>query len=110
MVIVTALGFSYLDLPDSTAKRLGWIITLDGWSNIGFYFFGNISPDRGLAFGQSRFGPSNIFSILTLAPAYLFGVLAMGAFGTVGYHALFGNQQGAAKACGINQRANEKQT
>lgn len=89
MVIITALSLPYLDLPDSTAEWLGWIITMDGWSNVGFYFFGNLSPNRGLAFGKSHLGPANIFSFLALAPAYLFGVLAVGAFAVLGYHALF---------------------
>ncbi|EXJ86754.1 hypothetical protein A1O3_03708 [Capronia epimyces CBS 606.96] len=92
MVIVTALGIPHLDLPDSTAEWLGWIVMMDGWSNVGFYFFGNVSPNRGLAFGTSRLGPSNIFSVLALGPAYLFGVLAMGAFGLLGYHALFASK------------------
>ncbi|EXJ78678.1 hypothetical protein A1O1_09080 [Capronia coronata CBS 617.96] len=90
MVIVTALGIPYLDLPESKAEWLGWIVMMDGWSNVGFYFFGNLSPNRGLAFGRSRLGPSNVFSFLALFPAYLFGVLAMGAFTMLGYHALFG--------------------
>lgn len=53
MVIVTALGLPYLDLPESTAEWIGWIIMMDGWSNVGFYFFANISPNRGLAFGKT---------------------------------------------------------
>ncbi|CAG9990386.1 unnamed protein product [Clonostachys byssicola] len=83
MVIVSALGLPYIDMPDSTAEWIGWIILMDGWSNVGFYFFGNMSPNRGLAFGKSRLGPSNIFSILALGPAYFFGVLAIGALGYV---------------------------
>lgn len=98
MVIVTALGLPYLDLPDETAEWLGWIVRMDGWSNVGFYFFGNVSPNRGLAFGSSTLGPANIFSTLALGPAYLFGVLAMGAFGYMGYHALF--VQNDSKAVG----------
>uniref|UniRef100_A0A8H7K676 Uncharacterized protein n=1 Tax=Bionectria ochroleuca TaxID=29856 RepID=A0A8H7K676_BIOOC len=95
MVIVSALGLPYIDMPDSTAEWIGWIILMDGWSNVGFYFFGSMSPNRGLAFGKSRLGPSNIFSILALGPAYFFGVLAIGALGVMGYHALYG--AGASK-------------
>jgi hypothetical protein len=93
MVILTGMGLPYLDLPDSTAEWLGWIVMMDGWSNVGFYFFGNVSPNRGLAFGRSQLGPSNIFSALALDPAYFFGVLAMGAFATIGYYTLAGGNK-----------------
>jgi hypothetical protein len=96
MVILTGMGLPYLDLPDSTAEWLGWIVMMDGWSNVGFYFFGNVSPNRGLAFGRSQLGPSNIFSVLALGPAYFFGVLAMGAFATIGYYALAGGNKATA--------------
>jgi len=96
MVIVTGLAMPHLDLSDSAAERIGWIVMMDGWSNVGFYFFGNLSPNRGLAFGRSRLGPSNIFSVLALGPAYFFGVLAVGAFAVLGYHALFGSNTSKA--------------
>ncbi len=62
----------------------------DGWSNVGFYLFGNLANNRGLAFGDSRLGPSDIFSVLALAPAYLFGVLAMFALIMIGVRAIRG--------------------
>jgi hypothetical protein len=71
---------------------------MDGWSSVGFYFFGNVSPNRGLAFGTSRLGGSNLFSVLVLDPSYFYGVLAMGAFGVLGYHALFGGQKNKVSA------------
>lgn len=88
MVIGVAFGLPLVDFPERTAKILGWIIVLDGWSNVGFYFFGNLSPNRGLAFGESRMGASDIFSYLALAPAYLFGVLAMVALFMIGMKAI----------------------
>jgi styrene-oxide isomerase len=88
MVIGIAFILPLLDFSTRAAKRLGWIILLDGWSNVGFYFFGNLSPNRGLAFGESRMGASDIFSFLALAPAYLFGVLAMGALLVIGFAAI----------------------
>lgn len=84
MVIAIAFGLPLLSFSETVAKRLGWIIVLDGWSNVGFYFFSNFSPNRGLAFGSSAIGDANIFSFLALAPAYLFGVLAMGALVMIG--------------------------
>lgn len=88
MVIGVAFILPLLDFSEKTASRLGWIILLDGWSNTGFYFFGNLSPNRGLAFASSRMGEADIFSFLALAPAYLFGVLAMIALNMIGFAAI----------------------
>lgn len=88
MVIAIAFSLPLLDFTYKSAARLGWIIVLDGWSNVGFYFFSNFSPNRGLAFGSSKLGASNIFSFLALAPAYLFGVLAMIALIIIGLRAI----------------------
>jgi len=93
MVIGIALGLPFIGFTDRWAKLLGWTIVLDGWSNTGFYFFSNFSPNRGLAFGPSRLGPSNVFSFLALAPAYLFGVLAMVALVIIGWRAIAGDSQ-----------------
>ena len=88
MVIAVAFVLPSLGFTEKTAKLLGWIIVLDGWSNVGFYFFGNFSPYRALTFGPNSFGPGDIFSVIALAPAYLFGVLALGALAVIGYQAL----------------------
>ncbi|HQS09594.1 MAG TPA: hypothetical protein PLK13_12295 [Xanthobacteraceae bacterium] len=91
-LMVIAIGFALplLDFSARWSKILGWTIILDGWSNTGFYFFSNFSPNRGLAFGPSRVGPADIFSFLALAPAYLFGVLAMVALVVIGWRAIGG--------------------
>lgn len=51
MVIAVALVLPRLDFPTQKAKRLGWIVILDGWSNVVFYFFGNFAPTRGASRG-----------------------------------------------------------
>ena len=88
MVIATAFILPLIDFRPQTAKILGWIVVCDGWANTGFYFFGNLTPNRGLSFGENRFGSGDIFSFLALAPAYLFGVLVMFAFAFIGYRAI----------------------
>ena len=88
MVIAVALVLPHLDFSEKKAKLLGGIVLLDGWSNVGFYFFGNLSGNRALSFGDSRLGEGDIFSILGLAPAYLFGVLALWALAVIGLAAL----------------------
>ena len=96
MVIAVAFVLPYLRFEEKKAKILGYIIVLDGWSNVGFYFFGNFSANRGLSFGDSRLGEGDIFSALALGPAYLFGVLALGALFIIGMQAFKVAKQAAA--------------
>jgi styrene-oxide isomerase len=88
MVIAVAFVLPVLGFAEKKARLLGWIIVADGWSNVGFYLFSNFSPNRGLTFGANKFGAGDIFSTLALAPAYLFGVLALGALFVIGRQAL----------------------
>jgi styrene-oxide isomerase len=85
MVIAIALVVPRLDFPETKVKRLAWIVILDGWSNVIFYFFSNFAPTRGLSFGSNHFGQTNVFGIIALAGAYLFGVLALVALGIIGW-------------------------
>lgn len=87
MVIAVAFVLPYLRFTEKKAKILGYIVVLDGWANVGFYFFGNFSGNRGLSFGDSRLGEGDIFSALALGPAYFFGVLALGALFIIGLQA-----------------------
>lgn len=89
-LMVIAVGFilPLLSFTPRQARLWGWIVVLDGWSNTGFYFFGNWAPNRGLSFGPNKWGEANIFSFLALAPAYLFGVLVMIALLMIGLRAL----------------------
>ncbi len=88
MVIAVAFVLPRLDFAEVTARRLGAIIVLDGWANVGFYFFSNFTPNRGLSFGSNRYGDGDIFSALALGPAYVFGVLAIVALFMIGRQAL----------------------
>lgn len=90
MVIAVAFVLPLLEFSQAKAKLLGYIIVLDGWANVGFYFFSNFTPNRGLSFGDNRFGEGDIFSALALGPAYLFGVLAIGALFVIGVRAFRG--------------------
>ena len=88
MVIAVAWGLPLAGLTGKTSRLAGWIVILDGWSNTAFYILSNFSPNRGLAFGDSRLGPADIFSCLALAPAYVFGVLTMVALAVIGWQAI----------------------
>lgn len=88
MVIAVAFVLPQLEFSEVTARRLGWIVVGDGWANVIFYFFSNFSANRGLSFGDNTFGAGGLFSAIALAPAYLFGVLAIGALFMIGWQAL----------------------
>jgi len=88
MVIGVAFILPLLNFSEKKARMLGWIILLDGWANTGFYFFGNLSPNRGLAYTDTHLGPADVFSILALAPAAVFGALAMVALAIIGVAAI----------------------
>lgn len=87
MVIAVAFVLPLLQFTAKKAKILGYIIVLEGWGNVCFYFFGNFSANRGLSFGDSRLGEGDIFSVLALAPAYFFGALALIAMFMIGLQA-----------------------
>lgn len=87
MVIAVAFVLPMLQFTEMKEKVLGYIIVLDGWGNVCFYFFGNFTPNRGLSFGDNKFGEGDIFSTLALAPAYFFGVLALIALLIIGVQA-----------------------
>lgn len=88
MVIAVAFVLPTLNFSEKMAKILGYIVILEGWGNVVFYFFGNFTPNRGLSFGDNKFGSGDIFSALALAPAYLFGALALVALFIIGVRAL----------------------
>lgn len=87
MVIAVAFVLPALDFPEKTARRLAYIVVADGWANVIFYFFANFSQNRALSFGSNRFGEGDLFSIIALAPAYVFGVLAIIALFMIGARA-----------------------
>lgn len=88
MVIAVGVAAIYMSFTEKWAKRLAWIVILDGWGNVIFYFFGNFAPSRGLSFGPNQLGESNIFGIIALAPAYVFGVLNLIALIAIGVNIL----------------------
>lgn len=85
MVIAVAAVLPTLGFTAKKASWLGWLIVADGWSNVIFYFFGNFAVNRGLSFGSNVFGEGSIAGVIALAPAYLFGVIAMGVLAIIGW-------------------------
>jgi len=88
MVIAVAFVLPGLGFAEKTARILGWTVVADGWANVVFYFFSNFTPNRGLTFGPNKYGDGDVFSSIALAPAYLFGVLALIALLIIAWKAL----------------------
>ena len=93
MVIAVAFVLPSLGFKEKMMHWLGWIIVLDGWSNVIFYLFANFAQNRALTFGANKFGDGDIYSFIGLSGAYLFGVLAMGALFIIGKQALKSKQE-----------------
>ncbi|WP_235672940.1 styrene-oxide isomerase StyC [Mycolicibacterium hodleri] len=89
MMVIAAAGIMPMTgLAEKKAARLGWIVVLDGWANVLFYFASNLTENRALSFGPNQHGKHNVFSTIGLAPAYLFGVLITYAMPVIGWNAL----------------------
>lgn len=90
MVIGVALVMPALDFKASTAKLLGWLVVADGWANVVFYFAGNFSQNRALAYSDTHLGPANLWSYIGLAPAAIFGAIAIVVLSMIGWRAIRG--------------------
>ena len=79
MVIAFAFAIGGLGFSAKVENLLAKLFIFTGWANTIFYVASNFSQNRGLSFGDNRFGVGDVFSVIALAPAYVFGVLSMGA-------------------------------
>lgn len=93
MVIAFAFAIGHLGFSAKAENFLGKLFILTGWANTIFYVASNFSQNRGLSFGDNRFGAGDFFSWIALAPAYVFGVLSMGAILYVAVKCLVGSQK-----------------
>jgi len=104
MVIAVAAVMPALGFTERKANWLGWLVVADGWSNVIFYFFGNFAPNRGLSFGPNSFGDGSIFGIIALAPAYFFGVIAVGVLAIIGWQGVRVARNGSIVPSGFAAR------
>ena len=93
MVIAFALAIGGLGFSAKLESFLGKLFICTGWANTVFYVAANFSQNRGLSFGDNRFGAGDLFSWIALAPAYVFGVLSMGAILYVATKCLVGSHK-----------------
>lgn len=90
MVIAVATVLPSLGFTERKARWLGWLVVADGWANVVFYFFSNLAANRGLSFGPNVFGEGSWAGVVALAPAYLFGVIAIGVLAVIGWQGVRG--------------------
>ncbi|MEN9930251.1 MAG: hypothetical protein RL604_498 [Pseudomonadota bacterium] len=88
MILVFAFVLISLNFSSKKENILGWIFIATGWANTIFYIAANYSGNRGLSFGENKFGASDIFSFIALMPAYVFGVLSMVVIFQMAIHCL----------------------
>ncbi|MAA75873.1 MAG: hypothetical protein CMN28_14325 [Salinisphaeraceae bacterium] len=88
MVIGVALVLPAIDFKEKTAKLLGWLIVGDGWANVLFYIGSNFSDNRALAYSDTHLGAASLWSWIGLAPAAIFGAIAIVVMTIIGWRAV----------------------
>jgi hypothetical protein len=77
LIMVVATLISGLGFAEAAAKRLSWMLVGTGWANTLFYWAALFAPNRAISFADNKWGPSNLASIIGLAPALLFAIIAL---------------------------------
>jgi|SRR6516164_5424848 len=72
LMLVVALLIPGLAFSEKQARRVANFLIGTGWANTLFYWAAMWAPNRALTFGDNRLGPSNLWSVIGLAPALLF--------------------------------------
>lgn len=75
MLILFALALPKFPLGAHTVQRISLGFILIAWSNVLFYIFGALSPNRGLALSETPAGGANWASFLAYIPAVIAAVL-----------------------------------
>jgi hypothetical protein len=88
LIILVAVLISGLGFADKAAGRLGWMLIGTGWANTLFYWAALFAPNRAISFATNKFGPSNLASIVGLAPALAFAIISLIAVFMVARQAL----------------------
>jgi len=94
LVITGALVIHAMDLPQTTASRLFWMLVGTGYANTVFYWGALFAPSHAVTFGSNRLGQTNLAGILGFAPALVFAFITMIAMVTLIRHGFSREQQG----------------
>lgn len=77
MVLVFALLFHVMALPDGTERNLTWMLIGAAYANTIFYWAGMFAPSRAVTFGDNRLGETNWIGALGLLPAFIFAFVSI---------------------------------
>lgn len=75
MLIVFSLVLPRFGLSAHSLQTISKGFVLIAWSNVLFYLFGALSPNRGLALSETPAGPANWASYLAYIPAVIAAVV-----------------------------------
>src|SRR5260370_39143572 len=88
LIMLAALALPVVGFDVPGGRRLGWMCVGTGWANTLFYWSAMFAPNRALSFADNRFGASNLFTVIGLAPALLFTLVSIAAVALLAYQAL----------------------
>ena len=88
LIMLAALAMPVVGFDVPGGRRLGWMFVGTGWANTVFYWAAMFAPNRALSFADNRFGSSNLFTVIGLAPALLFTLVSIVAVVLLAYRAL----------------------
>lgn len=83
MLLVFAAIHGYFPLRGPTIGKIARCFIVVAWANVLFYFFGALSPNRGLALSQTPAGVADWASYLAYIPAVVGAGLLIGVLVTL---------------------------
>ncbi len=88
LIMIVALILPVIGASAQQSRRLYWMLVGTGWANTVFYWAALFAPNRAISFASNQYGPSNLASIIGLAPALLFAVISIVAVFMIAKQAL----------------------
>jgi len=94
MILSGALLMWGLQVPESLARRLYWMLVGAGYANTIFYWGGMMAASRALTFGDNRLGETSLVGVVGLLPAFVFAFVTMVAFVMIARFSFAGARSG----------------
>ncbi len=69
MMIVVAMCLSKLTMSPGKLRFIFWSFVLTGWGNTLFYWFGNLSMNRGLSVAATPYGEGDVYGTIAFVSA-----------------------------------------
>lgn len=77
LLIAIAFMLPRIGFSIRSQNRIAWTFVAIAWANTIFYFFGNLSPNRGITFGANRFGDSTVYGLLAMVPGSIGAIVTV---------------------------------